>query len=90
MKIKAERIIMSQEPPPRLSENRTYQHCQNCDENDICHGIRPAEKNCRSCKYARPIENAQWWCDIHSPQANAPIPEDAINVGCPSWLDITK
>lgn len=84
---KAGQIIGSQTPPPKLSENPTFQECRYCDMRDICHEGASIERNCRSCVHATPIENAQWYCAIHSP-ANGPIPKDVIPVGCDSYKAI--
>lgn len=84
---KAAIIIGSQTPPPKLSESPTYQDCRGCDFKDICHEGASAEKNCRSCAHATPIEGAQWECAIHS-ASNGPIPKDVIKLGCPDYKAI--
>ncbi len=84
MTIKAEQIIMSQVPPPRLSDNITFHKCQYCAMNEICHKGAVVEKNCRSCKHARPVENAQWFCDVH----NDVIPKHIIPIACNSYKSI--
>jgi hypothetical protein len=89
MQEKAERIILSQEPPPRLSDNPTYKDCTWCGGKDVCHKGAIPEKNCRSCKHAKPVENAEWWCDVHSARENAPIPKEVIPSGCGSYHPIT-
>lgn len=86
MKIKAERIITSQTPPPKLSENKTFQTCVYCDFKDVCHDSTPSEKNCRSCVNAIPVQNANWGCKLY----NQVIPLDVIKTGCVSWSDILK
>lgn len=86
---KAEIIINSQTIPPRIALTDTFQYCKNlCSFVEICHHGELPTKNCRSCINARPIEDAQWWCDLHSPEANAPIPKEVIPVGCDSWKAI--
>lgn len=84
---KAERIITSQEPPPRISDNPTYFACTYCSQKEICHKNAPPEKNCRSCINAVPVENAQWLCK----QWNAIIPnKEAIIEACPQYKAITS
>lgn len=90
MRKKADLIINSQTPPPKLSLDPTYWKCKHCDFLENCHSDKPSEKNCRSCIYARPVENAEWWCDLHSNEANAPIPKEVIKIGCVSYEDICK
>jgi hypothetical protein len=85
MIIKAEQIILSQDAPPRLSDNPTFHKCGYCAMKEICHKGAIPEKNCRSCKNARPVENAEWFCDVH----NGVIPKDFIPQACPSYIPIT-
>lgn len=81
---KAEGIIFAKEPPPRISENPAAYDCTYCHLKDICHNEEVPEKNCRSCRNATPIENAEWFCSTH----NSNIPEDFIRKGCDLWLPI--
>lgn len=85
---KATLIIGSQTPPPKLSESPTYMECRTCDFKDICHEGASVERNCRSCEHATPVEGGQWYCAIHSPQHNAPIPIDVIPKACPDYKAI--
>lgn len=85
MVAKAEQIILSQSPPPRLSDNLTFHKCVYlCDYKEICHGVTPIEKNCRSCIHAHPVENTEWNCMLFK----SVIPKDFIKVGCPEWVAI--
>lgn len=81
---KAGQIIGSQTPPSKLSENPTFIDCRMCDMKDICHEGKTIEKNCRSCEFATPVENAQWQCSVH----NGIIPKDFIPIGCESYKAI--
>ncbi len=81
---KAEDIIFAKEPPPRISENPAFFNCKFCDKKGICFDGETPEKNCRSCRHAVPVENAQWNCTLH----NGIIPSDFIKEGCPQWLPI--
>ena len=47
---KAESIIFSKEPPPRISDNPAMFSCKFCDKAGICHNGDAPEKNCRSCR----------------------------------------
>jgi hypothetical protein len=82
---KAERIITSQEPPARLSDNPTFQQCTWCSQFDICHKGAAPEVNCRSCKFAVPKEMGKWACNLHE----AFIPEEFIKDACPQYKAIT-
>lgn len=81
---KAEQIIFSKEPPPRISENPSVFECKYCHLANICHKGATPEKNCRSCRNAVPTENATWTCSIYGV-----IPPEFIKTGCPdNWLPI--
>jgi hypothetical protein len=81
---KANDIVNSKEPPPRISENPAVFECKYCSYTDICHKGETPEKNCRSCRNASPVEDAQWFCSAH----NSNIPSDFIRIGCDLWLPI--
>ena len=80
---KAEQIIFSQEPPPRISEQASFFNCKYCHQAKICHEGEKPEKNCRSCRNAKPVENTQWQCSLHGL-----IPPEFIKLGCQDWLPI--
>src|SRR3569833_745136 len=82
---KAEFIILSQTRPSRISENPSYYECKFCPALSICHLKAPILKNCRSCQYAKPIEDG-WHCDYW----NRPIPKDFIEKGCDSWTPLFR
>ena len=58
--------------------------CKWCDKSDICHKGATVEKNCRSCRNAEPVEDAQWKCSFHG----GIIPPDFIKLGCNDWFPI--
>jgi len=86
MIMKAEQIILSQTPPVRLSDNPTFHKCGYCHLKDVCHKGAVVEVNCRSCAFARPVENAEWFCEVH----NGNIPKEFIPTACPSYKAITQ
>lgn len=86
MRLRAERIIKSQTPPPRLSDNPTFYKCKYCDYFAQCHGSAPLEKNCRSCKFAKPAESGEWECG----KANQIIPRDFVRQGCGEWRTVNN
>ncbi len=77
---KALTIISSVTPPPRLSDKPEYWECRYCDARHICHESAAPERNCRSCRYAMPTQDGQWFCS--NPANNAAIPKDFIPQGC--------
>jgi hypothetical protein len=84
MENKAQDIIEAKFPPPRISDNPAYYQCKFCNFSDICHDNKPVEINCRSCKCAIPVEDANWFCNRYS---NI-IPEDFIKKGCEYHVSI--
>jgi len=85
MEVKAESIIFSHEPPPKLSENPTFLQCKSlCDFKDICHFQKPAIKNCRSCTNCSAVDNAEFFCS----KWNGVIPREEVYKGCPEWATI--
>ena len=86
MIMKAEQIIMSQTAPARLSDNPTFHKCGYCHMKEVCHKGAVVEVNCRSCAFARPVENAEWFCEVH----NGNIPKDFIAKACPLYKAITQ
>lgn len=81
---KAEDIIFSKEPPPRISENPAFFNCKFCDKADICFNGEIPEKNCRSCRNAMPTQDSTWTCQLH----NGIIPQDFIKKGCDGWSPV--
>jgi hypothetical protein len=81
---KADAIVNAEIAPARISDNPGYFKCGYCDFKGICHDNKPIEKNCRSCQHAKPVENAEWFCDGYQ----AVIPKDVIKVGCEYWNPI--
>lgn len=72
-------IFDAKEPPKKINEKRNFYLCGMCSMQGICHDGISTDVNCRSCRNARPVENAGWFCD-HWQQL---IPPDAILAACP-------
>jgi hypothetical protein len=85
---KAEGVVFSRTRPPKIANTESFFDCKNCNFAGLCHRGEEPTKNCRSCTHAVPVDEAGWWCELHSPEANANIPKDVIPVGCPSWTRI--
>ena len=82
---KAHSIIMSQEPPARLAQTPAFHVCKYCHFQGICFRDEPMERNCRTCKFARPVANAEWFCDKH----DGTIPKDFLKSGCGDYNAIS-
>lgn len=84
---KAERIIFSDRPMPKISENPTNKDCQYCRQREVCHKGKRPMKNCRSCKMAEPKLDGTWFCH----QWNATIPGKAEMLqACDNWNPIVN
>ena len=59
---KAEYIIGLDKPPPKISLQDTHFKCKMCEFIAVCHHNALPAKNCRSCVYSRPIQDAKWQC----------------------------
>ena len=81
---KAHAIIMSQEPPQRIAQTPAFHTCKFCHHQGICFRDEPMEKNCRSCTFAHPIEDAAWHCG----KFENVIQKDFLPKGCPDWTQI--
>jgi hypothetical protein len=81
---KAEYIIGSQDIPPRLHESESHFDCKFCDYKTVCFHDDHLDVNCRSCKYAKPVEDANWYCEKH----DSVIPSEYIKDACGSWEQI--
>jgi hypothetical protein len=81
MTSRARYIIASQTAPARMSDNPTHWQCKFCPAHGVCHTGVPLDKNCRSCKHASPVANAEWRCGLFG---NV-IPRDFVKTGCERW-----
>ena len=81
---KAEGIVFSQSQPPKIAQTEAFADCKLCDFSGICHKGEAVNKNCRSCLNAVPVDNAEWFCQVH----NGVIPKEFIPQGCDSWKAI--
>jgi len=59
---KAESIVFSDNPPPRLSEEASDWRCKFCPYWAICHGCKIPEANCRTCAHSTPERDGTWSC----------------------------
>jgi CRISPR/Cas system-associated exonuclease Cas4 (RecB family) len=59
---KAESIVFSDTPPPRLSEEPSDWRCKFCPYWAVCHGCKIPEANCRTCAHSTPERDGTWSC----------------------------
>lgn len=84
---KAARIIFTDQPPPRISEDPKYYVCGWCPFKAVCHGGRVPAVSCRTCVHATPERegaDGRWSCAKHQ----ADIPLEAQRAACPAHLPL--
>lgn len=81
---KAEEIILSKTPPPRISDNPAWSDCKMCGKYAVCHGGEKVDVNCRSCRHAEVRTGGQWFCT----RWDDFIPKDFIPKGCDEHFPI--
>lgn len=59
---KAESVIFTDKPPPRISNDPAWFECKFCTFRDVCHMGKPPEINCRTCAHATPEQDGTWSC----------------------------
>lgn len=84
MFLKAERVVYSQVPPPRIADSPSFFDCKYCHLTGICYGGEAPNKNCRSCVNAVPAPDGRWGCNF----VGELIPPEVIPNGCPHWARI--
>jgi len=84
--VKAERIIKSERPPVRISNDPAWFVCRFCDHKDTCHRQAMPERHCRSCLHSTPIADGKWRCERHGCQ----ITTAEQKAGCEDHLYIPE
>lgn len=84
---KAERIIFSDNPPARISDNPDSFACRFCPALLQCHAGSFANRNCRTCLHATPLPESsfgdgKWRCNRHDIDLGPSVQEH----GCPHHL----
>lgn len=81
---KGEFITLSNEAPPKVSDDPSWFTCKTCPAKHICHEQKPTKQiNCRTCAHATPKKDGTWDCDRFK---SAGIPEDFQRKGCESHV----
>jgi hypothetical protein len=78
---RAGKIIKSNEPLARISDDPTWWQCRGCPAKDVCHGYSMPNVNCRTCTHATPIiegEGGRWHCAAR----NIEIDDETQRKGC--------
>lgn len=83
---KAKRIIQSQDPLDKLSNDPSYFECRYCTFKGVCHNDDMPERNCRTCLHSSPIEHGAWRCE----RWGKSLSFDEQLSGCPAHLFLPK
>lgn len=59
---RAEKIIMADTIPPRISDSPGFFKCEYCDFKRVCHFNEGIAENCRTCAGSVPTKDGQWHC----------------------------
>ncbi|MGH6774754.1 oxidoreductase [Brucella tritici] len=81
---RCERIVFSDEPPSRISEDPEFFGCMFCKHRGVCHeGVQP-RVNCRTCLHVQPEHGGD--CHMSCARWNKPLSIDEQRDGCPAHL----
>jgi hypothetical protein len=81
---RAERILESNEAPPKISEDPKAFACRFCKAKAVCHEAAQPPRNCRTCIHSTPVQDnaGGWECVRHKMVLDIPTQER----GCPFHL----
>lgn len=82
MVARAARVIFSERPLARISDDAAWWQCKFCEMHGICHGGRLPEVNCRTCAHSTARQDGTWHCARHDTVLSV---EDQ-RAGCPQHL----
>lgn len=74
---KAERVIFSEEPLQKCTDNPAWYKCKWCPMFDICWGNKVAQVNMRTCAFSTPTRDGDWYCE--KCKKNIPTREQATH-----------
>lgn len=79
---RAEYIIFTEDPPPRMATTKTFFKCKMCRYHGICWEKEIPTINCRTCGWSEPTKDGQWQC------VNPSSVTEGLNVkeGCPQHM----
>jgi len=82
---RADNIVQSDMPPRRISDNPGYYLCKSfkCKFYDICFNKVAPLKNCRTCRFSKPVDGGVWICTRHN---NFQLSKEQQHQGCADWF----
>jgi hypothetical protein len=81
---RAERIVFSDSPPSRISDNPEFFGCRFCRHHGVCHEGAQPRTTCRSCIHAQPERGGD--CQISCARWSKPLSIDEQREACPAHL----
>lgn len=81
---RAERIIFSDLPPSRLSDDPEFFKCRFCKHHDVCHSGAQPRVTCRSCVHFQPERGGD--AHVSCQRWNKPLSIDEQRNACPAHL----
>jgi hypothetical protein len=83
---KAKRIIFSDVPLERISDNPDSMYCKWCEHSPICHGKQLPLISCRTCAFVTPRIDGKWECG----RTNEELGESKQKAGCEGHIFIPQ
>lgn len=81
---RAERIVFSDVPPSRISENPDFFGCRFCKHKAVCHEGEMPRVTCRTCLHFQPERGGD--CHVSCARWSKPLSIDEQRAGCPAHL----
>ncbi len=85
-KARTKRVVGNRgDGPARLKETPLYPPCSFCDHREVCHGVTPMQRTCRTCQHAEVRapgdegfrgKRAMWLCNLHGHNCGDFVPCD--------------
>jgi hypothetical protein len=83
---RAERIVFTDEPPSRISDNPDFFGCMFCKQKDVCHNGEKPRKTCRSCIHFQPERGGDCHCSCSKWAKPLSVAEQRD--ACPAYLTL--
>lgn len=86
---RGEKIVWLETAPTGLSTSPGFFKCRFCNHQPVCQMNKAPDRNCRTCKYSRPVPGAQWMCanPVNATILGQPVVIDKAQqfLACPNY-----
>jgi hypothetical protein len=79
---RGEKIVWLDSPPDKINSSPGFFKCRFCDHRPTCHLRVAADRNCRTCRFSRPLPGARWSCIHHG----IDLSKELQQTGCADWI----